>query len=93
MTVKRLHELACHSRSQGRFLYLRGNCCITHRTYCQERPGVVAVGGKKTQKSVSDEGLLDYKIMIVNKDLTDILYSSKCLESQMFCINLSLFTD
>lgn len=29
--------------------------------------------------------------MIVNEDLTDILYSSECLEFQMFCISLSLF--
>jgi len=31
--------------------------------------------------------------MIINKDLTDILYSFKCLDCQRFCVSFSLFTD
>lgn len=45
------------------------------------------------QNSLSGESLLDHKLIIINKDLTDILYSSKCLEYQTFCASLSLLTD
>lgn len=90
MTVKRLHEVSFPLQISGSFLFFRGNCCISHRTYCQETPGAICWGGGK-QNSLSGEGLLDHTLMITNKDLIDILYSSN--ECQTFCISLSLFTD
>lgn len=80
VTVERLHEVSFPLQITGSFLFFRDNCYISHRTYCQEtRCYMLGVG-------VGCRG-------IINKDLINILYPSKCLECQTFCVSSSLFTD